>query len=240
MKGLRVPAMRRRLCVRCNTSFLPKRTDAKFCSDGCRQADHRAQKLKVEADKAFKTTLRIAQNAHHAGLQLDLHRGLAMTQNLAADNVRANHIRFMGIQKGVLAVQASREILPCQAPWWPAGWSWLKVEELTHEPANPDAGDPEVIEAVVEALQHETLGGSFMQRQFEKECRALLRGPVKRISLFTMGYRDAPVSKWSFLVPARSDSLDAGHDDWDEVKNWDRANEDGVAELIRAPAGSAA
>jgi hypothetical protein len=234
MTGLRA-SMRRRACARCQTSFLPKRTDAEFCSNGCKQADYRARKLKEEADKAFKVGLRIAQNTHDAARQMDLHRFLAREQNVRADSVRHKHIRFMGIQRGVLGVQAYRaDDLPWPIPWKPFGRSWLKVRESQHDPANPEAGDPEVIEAVVEALQHETLGGSFMQREYEKECRALLKGAVKRISLFTAeprGATDSPPSQWLSLEPVTSDYLEL-LDRWDDNGVQENADSLDVTDLI--------
>ena len=97
-----------------------------------------------------------------------------MGQNLRADSLRHKHIRFMGVQRGVLGVQADRAAdLPWPIPWKPAGGSWLEVQELTHEPANPDAGDPEVIEAMVESLQHTE---DHMKRMTDNELTHAILG----------------------------------------------------------------
>jgi hypothetical protein len=217
MTGKKASPMRRRVCVSCQTKFVPKRLDAVTCSDRCRMAEHRRREARAKAESHFKSQQVIAQNTFDQARQLEHHQHLAMRQNLSADGIRRKHIRFMGIQRGVLAVQGVLENdLPWPVPWRPFLGRWLKVSELKHDPANPEAGDPEVIEAVVDALQHETLGGSFMQREFEKECRALLRGPVKRISLFTVAFRDIPLPHWPYLVPAQPESSVEWPEGWEE------------------------
>ena len=133
-----------------------------------------------------------------------------MPSRFSAERCGAKHIRFMGTQKGVLAVQAKRENdLPCPIPWKPC--SWWGTKELKHDPGNPEAGDPEVIAAVIDALKRETLGGSFIQLEYEKECRALLRGPVLRVSLFVHDpdwLNKPPPGGWQYLSTAWADDCD--------------------------------
>jgi hypothetical protein len=227
MTGFRASPMRRRDCVLCHTKFVPKRLDAEFCSNRCRTAAHRKKQIRLEAESVFKTTLQIAENAHNAAHRLERHKYWAMQQNLGADMVGHKHIRFIGIQRGILAIHAKREDdLPWPVPWKPKPWSGMR-RELKHDPANPVAGDPEVIEAVVDALRYEPLGGSFIQREFEKECQALLRIPVHRISLFT--YDPDWINKME-----RS-ALALWSEDWD-VPDQDGVREshgdDGIGELL--------
>jgi hypothetical protein len=45
----RLRVQRRQVCRECNHDFTPSRSDAKFCSDGCRFRAHR-QRLKARAE----------------------------------------------------------------------------------------------------------------------------------------------------------------------------------------------
>jgi hypothetical protein len=215
----RASPMRRRVCVTCDTRFAPKRLDAEFCSNRCRQAAHR-KKIRIEAESVFKaTSLQIAENVHDTARRLEFCQSWATIQNVEAERVGNEHVRFIGTQRGILAVQAKCEYdLLWSAPWKP---HMHGTKELKHDPSNPEVGDPEVIEAVIEALNHETLGGSFIQREFEKECQALLRGPVKRISLFIEDpdwLNKPPPGGWVVLSTP-------WWDDRDDVGNWDRDND---------------
>jgi hypothetical protein len=208
MTGRAAP-MRRRVCVHCHTKFLPKRLDAETCSNRCRQAVHRKKQIRLEAESVFNTTLQIAQNTADEAWLLETYQHCATMANVEADRVFHKHIRFMGTHRGIIAVWAHRENdLPWPVPWKPI----LGAKELKHDPADPEAGDPEVIEAVIEALKCETLGGSFIQREYEKECQALLRGPVQRISLFVHDpdwLNKPPPGGWPSLSTAWAD-------DWDQ------------------------
>jgi hypothetical protein len=77
--------MRRRVCGLCHTKFLPKRSDAEFCSNRCRQASYRKKQIRLEADRAFKTQLQIAQNAHDAAWLFEKYRDCAASMSESAE-----------------------------------------------------------------------------------------------------------------------------------------------------------
>lgn len=202
---------RRPICVTCEKVLRGARSDAEFCSNRCRQAAHRKKEARAKAESYFKTQQAIAQNAAQRAWKLDHHQRLALMLNVNAESVGAEHLRYMGIQQGILAVQATCEN-DLRMRWGP-DWTPPFIE-LKHDPTNPEAGDPEVIEAVVDALKRETLSGSFMQREYEKECQALLRGPVRRIALFVEDpewLTKAPPGGWPTLPIGWADD----YDDWD-------------------------
>jgi hypothetical protein len=142
------------------------------------------------------------------------HWGLLMSAEAERGGIK--HVRFM--VKGILAVEGlTNHAQVDDPPWGPP----ILTRETEHNPANPEAGEPEVIDAVVEALKSETPGGSFVQREYEMECRALLKAPVRRISLFTYDpdwrSNSAPVRGWPSLpsfswADDRDDAADDGGD----------------------------
>jgi len=101
----------------------------------------------------------------------------------------------------------------------------LKWKELRHDPKHPEASDPQVIDAVVEALGRETRGWPFRRREHETEMRALLRGPVKQIALFVEdpSWRDSIGKKihsqWEMPYLSCPSS-----DVWDEMEELDRGS----------------
>jgi hypothetical protein len=127
---------------------------------------------------------------------------------IASDAIIAAHTVIRDLAVEGLTNQAHVD----DRPWGPP----ILTREIEHNPANPEAGDPEVIEAVVEALKHETPGGSFIQGEYEKECRALLKGPVRRISLFTYDpdWRNS-LGEVPYLSTAWADDRDNVADDGD-------------------------
>lgn len=214
MTGLRGSPMRRRVCISCQTKFVPKRLDAVTCSDRCRMAEYRKRDARAKAEALFKTRQQIAQNTSDQEWALECNQYAAAAQNDHAEDLRVKYIRFAGVQSGVLAVQAVCEIdLPWPVPWRPRSW-WKGWKELKHDPNSPEAGDPEVIQAVVEVLKRDVLGWPYRRREHESECQALLRGAVKRISLFVETPDWKPPGGWTKL-PTWSD--------WDDGVNWDRA-----------------
>jgi hypothetical protein len=198
---------RRAICANCDNPFISKRSGAETCKDSCRQAlFKKRRRAREKAESLFKARQRVEQNAHDAWM-LERYQHWAARQNLMADSFGHKHIRFVGTVMGILAVQAYREDdWPWPIPWKPTFKPWLK--ELKHDPVNPDAGDPEVIEAVVDALQRETRGASFIQREYEKETKALLRGPVKRIGLFVRDPDWKPTPAWWQSAAPDFDDLD--------------------------------
>jgi predicted nucleic acid-binding Zn ribbon protein len=200
MTGFRASPMRRRVCVSCQTKFVPKRLDAVTCSNRCRMAEHRKRDAKAKAEALFKTREQITHNAWDNYWHLEHYQEWATIMSAEAERKGLKHVRFIGTGKGILAVEGlTNQGQVDDPPWGPP----ILTREIEHNPVNPEAGDPEVIEAVVEALKSETLGGSFVQREYEKECRALLKGAVRRIALFAYDpdWRNSsvPVGGWPSL-----------------------------------------
>jgi hypothetical protein len=88
------------------------------------------------------------------------------------------HIRFAGVQGGVLAVHAVKD-LPFSVPWRPRHPLFGRWDEKRHDFRSPEASDPAVIEAVVDVLKFDPVGWAYRRQEHLRECQALLRGSVK-------------------------------------------------------------
>ena len=164
----RSPSVRRVICGRCEKSFLPKRTDAEFCSNSCKQADYRARKLKEEANRAFKTELQIAQNAHDIDLHHEWYQDRAIRLNSEAWQHGIKRVKFLGTLLGLFAVDEAPgavRLAMARDDW--RGGSELRGMDMTER----RTGDPEVIEA----LLRKTSGWTSRRREHEMECRNTLK-----------------------------------------------------------------
>ena len=229
MTGFR--AMRRRVCVSCQNQFVPKRLDAVTCSSRCRMAESRKREARAKAEALFKTRQQIAQNATDQAWTLYINQVGAEGANDRASQLGVGHIRFAGTQSGVLAVQAVREIdLPWPVPWWPTKIFAGRWEEKKHDLGNPETSDPAVIGAVVEVLKCDPVGWSFRRQEHLRECQTLLRGAVRKISLFTADLNWVPPGGWTKVPvwsgPDEMEELD--HDAGPRLSYGDG----GVGELI--------
>ena len=234
MKNLRSAVMRRRVCPGCENHFVPKRIDAETCSPRCRVTVHRRKDAKARAESLFRTQEQIARNVADEAVMLEYFQDKAGMQNDQAETCGIRIIRFIGTRKGVLAVHSKRadswtDGLPAEVlPWKPQPFVLFK--ELQHDPENPEAGDPEVTLAVVDALTRQSLGVSYRRRQQEEECRALLNGPVRRLALFVedpewrtkVSHPRLP-SSWGWDDDLEEpDGRLAGHSTWSGVDPWSR------------------
>jgi hypothetical protein len=212
--GRRIAKNRKRVCEHCHASLLSSRADAEFCSNRCRQAAHRKRDARAKAESLFKTRQQSKPNAFDQFWHsLESYQDWATLSNAETERRGVKHVRFMGTNKGLLAVEGLIDDAHVDDPPW-LGVRTQMSRVTEHDPANPEAGDPEVVEAVVEALKLEPLAGSFIRQEYEKECRALLRGPVRRIALFTHDpdWRDKrPPGGWPALL--------TWADDWDVEDN---------------------
>jgi hypothetical protein len=151
----------RRVCKICRSRFRPNRSDAEFCSSQCRQAAYRARKKSTSIDAAREKT----EDAQpYADLHGDAdHRGFAALLRAEARRYDLK-VRFMGTPKGVLAVEETPGALAAAGEWRIDGplrvWRETRLRSTDRE--------------VVEVLLQPQLGGSFIQRECEKECRDLL------------------------------------------------------------------
>jgi hypothetical protein len=154
------PPMRRRVCVLCHTKFLPKRLDAEFCSNRCRQASYRKKQIRLEADRAFKTQLQIAQNAHDAAWLFEKYRDCAASMSERAERYHLG-LRFMGTPPGIIAVGDTPAVMLAVARTDWSGGDTLRRMEMT-ECSSKD---------VLDAIGQQAFGTSFIRMQHERECR---------------------------------------------------------------------
>jgi hypothetical protein len=181
----------RRVCKICRSKFRPNRTDAEFCSNQCRQSAYRARKK-----DSIKGPRKEEDAKPYADLNGD-YRGYAVyLRGIARDY--DTKVRFMGTPKGILAVEEIPGALAA-APVRGALQQWR--ETRLH------STDREVVEA---ALRPQ-LGGSFIQRECEKECRDLLLKRGQQIYLFTWDWEYAVASS----APHKS------------LPSWDHEPDDG-------------
>ena len=158
----------RRVCQTCRSRFRPNRSDAEFCSSQCRQAAYRTRKKSASIDAAREKT---EDPQLYAELYGD-HRGFAAL--LRAQALRYDlKVRFMGTSKGVLAVEETPGALAACYGWCGLGGPWRETRFRSTD------------REVVEILLQPQIGGSFIQRECEKECRDLLLNGARQVSLFT-------------------------------------------------------
>jgi hypothetical protein len=187
-------------------------------------AEHRKRDARAKAEALFKTRHQIEQNtAFDRFWDYESYQHWATLTNAEAERKGIKHVRFIGTRKGILAVEALTNRADVNDSAW--GPPFL-TREAQHDPTDPDGSDPEVIGAVVEALKKAASGGSFIQREYEKECQALLKGPVRRISLFTYD------PDWRNSLGEVSHLLTAWADDRDDVADDDGDFNGDVKELL--------
>jgi hypothetical protein len=132
----------------CKNKFLPKRTDAEFCSPACRKASSRQRKAADAADAAARTAKRLA---HYRWMAKELYT-MAETSGL--------QVRFMGLENGVLAIEAQPGGIEMAMPSW-AGW--LKTEYTSTDPN------------LIAQLPNPMLGGAFINRITEQDLPQVAR-----------------------------------------------------------------
>ena len=200
----------RRVCKTCRSKFRPNRSDAEFCSSQCRQAAYRTRKKSASIDTGRKKTENAQPYADlYAGGD---HRGFAAL--LRAEARRHDlKVRFMGTSKGVLAVEEAPGALAAAYGWWGLGGVWRETRFRSTD------------REVVEMLLKPQLGGSFIQRECEKECRDLLLKQARPVSLFTydlehyVANNPAPVSlpSWGYERPDQPEDDDLSSDQVGEL-----------------------
>jgi hypothetical protein len=153
----------RRCCSHCRTDFRPKRSDARYCSNLCREAAHRMRKKDVEATTAAAVVAQRKAVALRVLDQLDAHRHIAaiLHAQAKADGIE---VSFMPAASGVIAVETRPGALD-EADTLIAGFPYLSREGAVSE------------DAVRAILSSKNIGGSVIAREAEAECRqAVARG----------------------------------------------------------------
>jgi len=125
---------------------------------------------------------------------LEAYRNEATRLHLQAEEHRIKDVKFLGTPRGVLAVEkipgalrlavASRD--------WPGGRTLREMIETEGY-----SKSPEVLALIP---KQENPGGAFIARIAEKECRDLLHGPERKLSLFS-GHMDDDGHVWMPPLP---------------------------------------
>jgi hypothetical protein len=138
---------------------------------------------------------------------------------LQAEEHRIKDVKFLGTPRGVLAVEkipgalrlavASRD--------WPGGRTLREMIETEGY-----SKSPEVLALIP---KQENPGGAFIARIAEKECRDLLRGPERKLSLFSgRTLEDFGSFVMILTKPISTFSLSELQDWGDEELTLERAN----------------
>lgn len=163
--------MRLRVCKHCRDKFRPNRSDAEFCCRLCRQAAYRTRKSNNSAEVAKRK----ADDAHFAVQALENYQAFATLRHFSAEADGIKGVKFIGTPHGVLAVE---ETPGAMAVARASRMLWGMRETESHS-KHPD---------VLAILPPPMLGGSFIRRETERKCRELLRGPERKVSLFTVDW----------------------------------------------------
>jgi hypothetical protein len=165
--------MMRRVCKICRTKFRPIRSDAEFCSSQCRQAAYRTRKKNA----SIEAPRRKAEGAKPYTDFYD-YRGYAAYLRSLAQRYNAK-VRFMGTSKGILAVEETPGALAAARVFW-NGTVEEAVQLQQWRSTKLHSTDQEVVETILQPQ----LGGSFIQRECEKECRELMLQGARPVYLF--------------------------------------------------------
>jgi hypothetical protein len=205
---MRLKASRlRHVCKACRSKFRPNRTDAEFCSKKCKQSAYRARE-KVSINAAWEKTKDPQPYADRYGD----HRGFAALSRAQARRYDLK-VRFMGTPNGVLAVEETPGDLEAFYGWWGLGGPWRETKFCSTD------------REVVEILLQPQLGGSFIQRECEKECRDFLLKGARQVSLFTYDW-------YHYLATCTPQSLPSWGDERPDQPEDDDFSSDHVRELV--------
>jgi hypothetical protein len=149
-----------RHCLHCRTDFKPKRSDARFCSNLCREAAHRMRKKDAEAASAAVVVEQRKAEGLRVLEQLDAHELIA---NVLHAQAKANGIdvRFMPAASGVIAVEGRAGAFR-DASAVIARFPYLSVPDYTE-------GDDRARSLVM--TSKEIAGASVIAREAAAECR---------------------------------------------------------------------
>ena len=126
---------------------------------------------------------RITDAATLALWAFEAYRSEAARLHMQAEEYGIKDLKFMGTPRGVLAVEKSPgairlAVARCD---WPGGRTLRDMIETEGYSRSPE------VLAVIP--KQENLGAAYIKREAEKECRDLLRGPERKVSLFS-GHMD--------------------------------------------------
>jgi hypothetical protein len=183
----------------CKRKFRPKRTDAKFCSNLCRDAaawlrkkDMTAAEAKAVAEAMFEQKQQRRQQGIRAIDEFARLQSLAGLLHLQARSAGAG-VKVMATKIGILAVEAQPDALLALG-----GFTYL----LFHRRLRVRSDDRE-LQAL---LSLPSYGGPCHAQEAERECRAVLdRGPAD-VSLFLEDRSPTHADRWhNFATDDRRD-----------------------------------
>ena len=148
----------------CGHPLAPRaRSDAKFCSDACRQADYRQRNL-LAANLVFTKT---QVDAGRASERYDDYRALAVDLHTRATTRSIEDVRFIATPRGVI-------VTGNYGPWKPDPISVMRATEY-------DAGDPKIVEAILQRQSAD--GSSFHRKQHEDGDADTIQSDEQRVLL---------------------------------------------------------
>jgi hypothetical protein len=152
---------------------------------------------------------RVEDDAALALRIFEAYRSEAARLHMQAEERGIKDVKFMGTQRGILAVEKSPGALRLAVARcdWPGGWTLRAMIETEGYSKSPE------ILAVIP--KNPNPGGPFIQRIAEKECRDLLGGEERKVSLFS-GHVDDDGRVWMLPLPMEGSHLPELFDDYDE------------------------
>jgi hypothetical protein len=153
----------KRACKHCKAKFIPKRTDAEFCCNLCRQASyHKRMVVKSAAEEAAVFQKRKAEALVIID-QFERYQSMAGILHAKCRDLGLNN-RYMATKIGIMAVKGGHGLdvighrLPSELPRW--------FREIKTRSDSPE------VRALLSLPSQ--FGGSFNARDAEKEFRAVI------------------------------------------------------------------
>jgi hypothetical protein len=160
-----------------------------------------------EFEEAERRAQRVAEAAEFVAHLFKTYQSAAATLHVQAEDHGIKDVKFMGTPRGVLAVEKIPGALKLAVARrdWPGGR--VLREMIATEGYSKDS---EILSVVP---KQPLLGGSFIERAAENECRALLQGPVRKVSLFIDRWYVEDLDEWDVR---KLESTDYPDHEWDE------------------------
>jgi len=175
------------------------------------------RKKNNEFENAEHRARRIADDAALVLQVFETYRRAATTLHMEAEERGIQDVKFMGTPRGILAVEKSPGALKLAVARcdWPGGQTLREMIETEGYSKSPE------VLAVIPKQGNP--GAAFIERMAEKECRDLLRGPERKVSLFS-GHMDEDGHVWMPPLPTAVGDLPPGYhfNVSDEDLDWER------------------
>jgi hypothetical protein len=153
-----------RPCKHCRQKFIPKRSDAEFCTNLCRQVAYYKRDCRKKDALAAEIVFKRRQNGLAAIADFGRYQSLAgMLHSRARDN--NFNTGYMATRIGLLKVGSGSS-----GEFIPGRWEEIKTRSDSRE--------------ITALLSQETFVGSYIAREAERECRELLAQAPTDVSLF--------------------------------------------------------